>query len=105
MAPAAILNFGFYPITLNGSSTTLQIWHRLRHPRTEHGGVTKIDKNQHPRLPPAAILNFGFQIITFERFEQDPSNLAQNYRPTKGKWRNYQNWQKSKSKIFAARRL
>jgi len=52
---------------LNGLSWTLQIWHRARNPRWEHGGIIKIDKNQNPRWPLAAILDFRLEAISFER--------------------------------------
>jgi len=39
--------------------------------------MTKIVKNQNPRLPPAAILDFCLEAITFERLELDTSNMAQ----------------------------
>jgi len=67
--------------------------------------MAKFDKNQNPRWPPAAILDFGLEAITNERLELDTSSLAQSLRSTKGTWRSYQNWQKSKSKMVAGRHL
>jgi len=75
--PSAILDFGLEAITFDRLELDTSNLAQARDPRREHGGITKIDKNQNPRWPTAAILDFGFEAIAFERFELNTSNVAQ----------------------------